>query len=216
MECYRLTIPIPKQPWRWIRFRIGTVLLLVAILAMALSWRQDHQKLAAEIHRLRTPYPHYEAAQAIGPPDAETASDSSRTWCPATMNGGKEWLLLEYETAVVPVAILVHENSAPGSIVRITHYPALGKEVTLWQGTYTPTTGPSGSVARMPVPTGVSTNRIKIYLDTSSASGWNEIDAVGLVDANNKVTWASAATASSEWNTSSQAGALSQGYWITR
>jgi len=32
MEYYRLSIPIPKRPWLWIRYRIVTILLLVAIL----------------------------------------------------------------------------------------------------------------------------------------------------------------------------------------
>ena len=59
-----MTIPIPKQPWLWVRFRITTILLVIAILAILLTWRRDHQQMASELMRLRYPGPHYEAAQA--------------------------------------------------------------------------------------------------------------------------------------------------------
>jgi hypothetical protein len=37
MEYYRLTIPIPKQPWLWLGFRLVTILLLITIAALALG-----------------------------------------------------------------------------------------------------------------------------------------------------------------------------------
>ena len=64
MDYYRLTIPIPKQPWRWIRFRITTILLLVAILAMGLAWHRDHQRLTAATVRHSEPaHRHGESAR---------------------------------------------------------------------------------------------------------------------------------------------------------
>jgi hypothetical protein len=198
MEFYRLTIPIPKQPWRWIRFRISTILLLVAILAIVLAWRRDHRELVAELRRLETPYPNYQTEQALGPPDAPNRGDSPLAWCPAT-DGGKEWLLLEYETAVVPTAIVVHENSASGAVVRVTHYPVWGRETTLWEGTYSAAPGSSGGVAKLPVATGIATDRIKVYLDTGAVAGWNEIDAVGIEYENDEVIWAVGVQASSTW-----------------
>ena len=50
MEYYQLTIPIPKQPLQLLKFRISTILLLTAILALALAWRRDHKKLAAQLY----------------------------------------------------------------------------------------------------------------------------------------------------------------------
>jgi hypothetical protein len=44
------------------------------------------------------------------------------------------------------------------------------------------------------------TNRVKLYLDTAAVPGWNEIDAVELVDAEGNAQWASGSTASSAWN----------------
>jgi hypothetical protein len=200
MEYYRLTIPVPKRPWQWIRFRLTTILLCVAIVAVALAWRRDHQQLAAVLHSYKNPVLYYGATQATGPPNVPQQGDSRNAWCPATINSGPEWLLLEFEKSVAPTAILVHESFAPGAVVRITHLPISGQEVTLWQGTYTPTPGTAGSVAKLPVSVGIKTNRIKVYLDTAAAPGWNEIDAVGMEYGNSDVIWASGAKASSTWN----------------
>jgi hypothetical protein len=40
---------------------------------------------------------------------------------------------------------------------------------------------------------------IKLYLDSVKVAGWNEIDAVGLVDEEGKTHWATSATASSTY-----------------
>jgi hypothetical protein len=44
-----------------------------------------------------------------------------------------------------------------------------------------------------------STTQIKIYLDSPAVPGWNEIDAVALVDAQGKRHWARRAAASSSY-----------------
>jgi len=41
--------------------------------------------------------------------------------------------------------------------------------------------------------------RIRIYLDSPKIAGWNEIDAVGLVDVTGKTSWAASAIASSTY-----------------
>jgi hypothetical protein len=201
MEYYRLTIPIPKAPWRWIRFRLVTVLLLVTIVALALAWRRDHQRMVAEIAALRYPGPYYESTQATGPPNATSSEDSSSAWCPATADGGYEWLILEYEKPIVPKAIVLHENMEPGAIVRISHYPTLGREQNLWEGTYASTQGANNMVATLAISTAIKTQRIKVYLDTAKVPGWNEIDAIGMVDGGGQVSWAVGARASSSWGT---------------
>jgi hypothetical protein len=199
MEYYQFQLRIPKQPWKWIRFRITTVLLLIAILAMALAWRRDHEKLVQELHAFRNPGPHWEAAQATGPPNTGTG-DGATAWCSLTADGQQEWLVLEYDQTVVPKAIVVHENHNPGAVVRVTTYPKIGREKTLWEGVDpTPITAPSG-VSRLPAMEGIKTNRIKVYVDSPAVPDWNEIDAVGLVHgADDKVIWAKRATASSTY-----------------
>jgi hypothetical protein len=48
-----------------------------------------------------------------------------------------------------------------------------------------------------PVPPGVRSDQIKVYLDTARVPGWNEIDAVELIGADGTRQWASGSSASS-------------------
>ena len=45
-------------------------------------------------------------------------------------------------------------------------------------------------LSEIPIRTDFKTNRVKIYLDSPSVPGWNEIDAVGLRDKAKKTHWA--------------------------
>src|SRR5262245_6382420 len=110
MEYWRVTIPIPKQPWLWMRFRITTVLLATAIVCLLLAWRRDHQKLSAELYRLQYPGPFWDTAEATGPPNTPMPGDQATAWASLGADDQPEWLVLEYEMAVVPKAIVVHEN----------------------------------------------------------------------------------------------------------
>ena len=76
-------------------------------------------------------------------------------------------------------------------------FDAAGNEVVVWEG-QDPTTGDRG-VLVIPVKESVTTNRVKIYLNSPAVPGWNEIDAVGLMGNQGNTVWASAATASSTY-----------------
>jgi hypothetical protein len=200
MEYYRLTIPIPKQPWRWIRFRISTILLLVAILAILLAWRRDRQQLAAQLYQLQNPVSGWSVHQATGPPNTSGSGDISTAWASATQDDQQEWLQLEYEKSVVPTAILIHETYNPGAVFKVTHVPTWGKERVLWEGTDPTAVGTGGGVSRLPVTAGIRTSRIKVYINSPAVPGWNEIDAVGIEYGDSKqVIWAERATASSSY-----------------
>lgn len=202
MEYYRLVIPIPKRPWLWVRFRLGTILLLVVTLAILLSWRRDHLQLAAEIYRLQNPSSNWGVNQVTGEPNTTTFGDQVTAWASASQDGQPEWLVLEYDATVVPQAIVVHENCCPGAVVKATHYPKWGRERVLWEGTDpTPATA-RGGVSRLPVQIALRTNRIKLYIDSPAISGWNEIDAVGLELADGTIIWAKGASASSSYGSS--------------
>jgi hypothetical protein len=199
VEYYRLTIPIPKQPWKWIRFRIVTILLLIAILAISLAWWKDHQQLAAELYRIQHPSTGWGVEQVTGAPNTAVPGDIGTAWASSSQDGQKEWLVLEYDQSIVPVAVVVHETYNPGAVVKVSHYPRWGREQVLWEGTDpTPSTA-SGGVSRLPVSAGVKTSRIKLYIDSPAVAGWNEIDAIGLELANGEVIWADSAEASSSY-----------------
>jgi hypothetical protein len=202
MESYLLTIPIPKQPWRWIRFRLSTILLLVAIVAIALAWRRDHEELSAELRRIQDPSRAWGVEQATGPPNTTGYGDIRTAWASATPDDQEEWLILEYDRSVTPTAILIHETYNPGAVYKVTHYPRFGFEKILWEGTDPTAPGTGGGVSRLPVSGRTKTGRIKIYINSPAVPGWNEIDAVGLEfgdPVSPDIIWAKRVEASTEY-----------------
>ena len=200
MEYYRLTIRIPKRPLQLLKFRITTVLLLTAILAIGLAWHRDHKRLTTQIRKSQTVTGAWSPSEATGPPDTTTYGDLNTSWASRTADDSKEWLELEYDQSVVPDAILIHENNAPGAVTKVTHISYWGNETTLWEGKDPTAVGSPGGVSRLPVSAGIKTGHIKIYIDSRGVPGWNEIDAVGLEYGKDKqVIWATEATASSTY-----------------
>jgi hypothetical protein len=137
--------------------------------------------------------------QATGAPDTREAGDLATAWASATPDGQEEWLLLEYAEAVVPAAVLVHETFNPGAVYRVTFFDAAGQEVEAWRRT-DPTPREAGmGLSVIPAAANVATKRVKIYLSSPGVPGWNEIDAVGLLDRFGNVQWAVRAQASSTY-----------------
>ncbi|HEY7090965.1 MAG TPA: hypothetical protein VH518_22905, partial [Tepidisphaeraceae bacterium] len=135
--------------------------------------------------------------QALGPPDTPQAGDSRLAWCPATADGQREWLILQYPDAIVPRSVEVYANMGPGAVDRISAFDKAGDEVEAWHGSDPiPATQPSG-VSRIPINIAFKTKRIKIELNSPGVVGWNEIDAVGLVDDHGNTWWAQSVSASS-------------------
>ena len=145
------------------------------------------------------------AYQATGAPDTPTGGDQVTAWASASADGSKEWLLLEYEQAVVPQAVHVYEMCQTGALEAITVFDEAGTERAFWKGVDPLGTGKNMGLAKIAAPAGfdVSTRKVKLYIDSPKVSSWNEIDAVGLVSAaDGSVQWAVAAFASSEYGAS--------------
>lgn len=138
----------------------------------------------------------YGPEQALGPPDTPGPGDYANAWAPATIDGQEEWILLEFPQPIVPASVKVFENCSPGALTKVTVFKPDGAEVDAWTGTDpTPRNQPSG-ISVIPVSVNFQTNRVKLYMDSKGVPGWNEIDAVGLVDSAGNQQWASAAAAS--------------------
>ena len=140
-------------------------------------------------------------SQAAGAPDTPGAGDYPTAWAPATSNGSPEWLEVEYDQARVPVFVEVHETYSPGAMTRVTLIDEGGREIEAWEGA-DPTSAAAGSgVSRIKVsvPGGKTpaVKKVRVYVGRAEIRGWNEIDAVGLVDAQGTTHWATDATASS-------------------
>jgi hypothetical protein len=74
-------------------------------------------------------------------------------------------------------------------------------EIAKWEGVDpTPRDAPNGKgISKIRFDKPVETNRVRLFLDCMKVPGWNEIDAVGLVDKTGAVHWATGATASSTY-----------------
>lgn len=137
--------------------------------------------------------------QAAGPPDTPTAGDNRTAWASETEDGQTEWLLLGFAGPVKPTAIHVHETYNPGAVAKVTAYNSEGEEVILWEGKDPLSPEDRKGIAKLPVQVDINVNRVKLYLNSPAVAGWNEIDAVGLMDREGGLHWATEAAASSTY-----------------
>ena len=186
MEYYRLTIPIPKRPLQLLKFRISTVLLLTAILAIALAWHRDHKRLTTQIRKSQIVTGAWSPSEATGPPNTVGFGDIDRRGHLRTVDDSKEWLELEYDHAVVPTAIVIYENNAPGAVTKVTHISYWGNETTLWEGKDPTAVGTPGGVSRLPITAGIKTGHIKIYVDCAACQAGMKSTPWGLRTKTNK------------------------------
>ncbi len=137
--------------------------------------------------------------QATGEPDTPSAGDHQSAWASLTPDGGNEWLLLEFPEAVAPSGVRVHESYNPGAVTQVSVFLSDGREEFVWSGA--DPTPPGGGQGVSWIPFGIKgkTRRVKLHLNSAGVPGWNEIDAVGLVDAAGRLQWSSAASASSTY-----------------
>ncbi len=138
----------------------------------------------------------YQPVQAAGPPNvASPGSDSALAWCPALENSGNEWLELSYGKPVSAAELQIHASFNPGAVTRVLIGGSTGP---LQELPVVP--GPPLEVQSLPISPPLEISRVKLELDTSLVAGWNQIDAVALVDTAGTRHWAVSATASSFWN----------------
>ncbi len=137
--------------------------------------------------------------QAAGPPDVPAAGTNPLAWTSLTADGQKEWLLCEFEAPIEARAVIVHESAFPGGLVQVSAFNVDGDEIIAWEGDDpTPVDKPRG-VSVIPVKLAFPVGRIRVTIDSPAVAGWNEIDAVGIEDADGKISWAKHVEASSTY-----------------
>jgi|GEM_PF-1538856 len=134
--------------------------------------------------------------QAVGPPDTTQVGHAPTAWASRTPGGQDEWLLLEYAEPITIKAIKLFESNNPGAVSRISVFTLQGVEVTAFAGQDPTPRGGGPGLVTIPAATAPKSNRIKLYLDSKREPGWNEIDAVGIVDEAGTTHWATSAEAS--------------------
>ncbi|MGB7345720.1 MAG: caspase family protein [Pirellulaceae bacterium] len=156
------------------------------------------QMQAPRINRIFA-IPDWHAKQMTGPPNTQGPGDQVTAWAPATMDDRKVWVELDYKQAITPKEIHIHENCAPGTVYQVTTFVDK-QETLLWKGVDPTPIDAAMGISKIAVDTDAKLSRIRIYLNCALAPGWNEIDAVALVDANDKQQWAFDARASCTYN----------------
>jgi hypothetical protein len=139
--------------------------------------------------------------QATGPPDTPLVGDHRTAWASQNPDDIDEWLELTYAAPLEPRGIHIYESFNPGALTKVTVFDELGTEIVVWEGV-DPTilaAGGATPVFKLPLAQKVRTQRVKLYIASGRVPGWNEIDAVGLLDASGAMHWAKGARASSSY-----------------
>ncbi len=121
------------------------------------------------------------AVQAVGPPNTDGCGDFRTAWATANPNSTGT-LELYFAELVRPRAVRVYETYNPGFITLIEFIDVEGVVHPVYVAA--PQARPQCPfILDVPIPDiDEPGNRIKIYVDqTTSAGGWNQIDAVELV-----------------------------------
>lgn len=123
--------------------------------------------------------PDWSPARATGEPDVLMCADDPRAWASARGNG-LEWLQLRYAQAVYATEVRIYQTLAPGAIVRVHLVDEGGGQQLVWEGTDTTIICPAVFTVAFPRTT-YPVVGVRIELDESRISFWNQIDAVALI-----------------------------------
>lgn len=150
--------------------------------------------------------PSWSPGQSAGAPDTATHGDFATAWASASPDGGKEWLQLSYANATEIKQVVIHESYNPGAVSRVLAMMPDGSEQVLWEGVEQVSNPGQKMDSVFDVPPGISSDRLRVELDTKRVAGWNEIDAVELVGADGSRQWATESTSSSYYGESRTSG----------
>jgi hypothetical protein len=137
-------------------------------------------------------------SQATGAPNTPAYGDQTTAWASLNSAGPREWLCLEYATAVMPKLVRIYETLHPGAVDRVSVFAADGSEVDAWRGVDpAPQSSTTIGISEIPLHVNFPIRKLTIHLNSAAVPGWNEIDAAGLVSTSGDVQWARRAIASS-------------------
>lgn len=149
--------------------------------------------------------------QACGAPDTLEAADRATAWASRLPDDPQQWLLLEYATPVRMAKLCVHESFQPGALAAVAVLTPQGEELELWRNDTPSAPEEASRVLQLDVPVGFVVERVLLRFACERVPGWNEIDAVGIVDVQGVTHWAAAAAASSTYADALEAAAARVG-----
>ncbi len=123
----------------------------------------------------------YGAIQATGAPDVYPSSgDEPKAWASQTTDDKVEFIKVEYKTPVVADSVWVFQTFNPGAISKIT-VTALGVDEIIYENMNPQTVGSCAHVLSVATKNCSPISSVRIDLNSPKVSGYNEIDAVGLL-----------------------------------
>jgi beta-lactamase regulating signal transducer with metallopeptidase domain len=163
--------------------------------SLDLTYPAAHLELALALDA-----PAWSALQATGAPNVEQGGDNPHAWAPLTQDDQPEWLELEWTEPVRAAAILVYESFNPGALVRVRVNGDDIQETTIFEGADPVHVSEGKGVAIIPVTVDAPIKYVRLEFDSPAVPGWNQVDAVGLVElVSGEVHWAVGAQASSTY-----------------
>jgi len=121
------------------------------------------------------------ATQALGAPDVYPAhGDLAKAWASKGADDQAEWIELGFETPRAISAVEIYETFNPGAVARVELVTTSGRRIPI-QPDRTPP-GPTSRKLRLDVAcTSEPIAAVRVDLDSPAVTGWNELDAVGIV-----------------------------------
>ncbi|HSH15908.1 MAG TPA: hypothetical protein VLD18_07740, partial [Verrucomicrobiae bacterium] len=131
----------------------------------------------------------YGAVQALGEPDVfPDHTDAADAWASATADGRREFLALGYHDPIHVAAVAIFETYNPGAVDRVeVRDSGTGQWVEVWSGTAAAQPAEARVfIVSFPLTTFL-VDGVRLELDSPAVAGWNEIDAVAMLDTDPEV-----------------------------
>lgn len=122
------------------------------------------------------------ASAVVGAPDVYPRyGDIREAWAPRATDGGEEWIEVRFPYLVNAGSVVWVETLNPGAVRRVDDISEGSTPTVLWEGTEAGAAG-TAAVAEVTLPSARSIVALRLVLDTRRVRGWNEVDAIGLVE----------------------------------
>ncbi len=124
----------------------------------------------------------WSANQVLGPPNVFPGyGDNNKAWASHGADDREEWIEVGFETAERVSGLEIYETFNAGAIDKIELVTTRGKRIDV---VFTPSLQGTNASAKLTPTLRCTQERIRsvyLHLDSQRVSGWNEIDAVGIV-----------------------------------
>jgi outer membrane protein OmpA-like peptidoglycan-associated protein len=165
-------------------FFIGSSLILMFggnLMAQSVLWANKILGYSSE-YRNESAGQGFRSKQILGEPNKlPDYGTSPCAWSPATPNGrNEEWIKVGFEKSIALKQVAIAENFNPGAVTRVYAYNETGKEFLIYDEKASPLTVKGRMLHIFTNQANLIANAIKIILDPSKVTGFNQIDAIGI------------------------------------